>query len=154
MSARRQVQRTGRRRQVSRSQYPLLAPLTHRPVGVPTRSNAHHMKALFRDMLRDPGNKLLGRKYLKVLLVFAMSHGKTVQHLARVLYVNDLLFGKGVAHDILQIRTDNLWTTQLMIPVYQIVPQSFIRAAPNAQGLRLAALEGWSPPRIDFFIIF
>ncbi len=33
-------------------------------------------------MLRDPGYEFLYWKQLKVLLIFALSHGRMVQHLA------------------------------------------------------------------------
>ena len=35
---------------------------------------AHHLKALFRDMLRDPGYEFLCWKQFKVLLVLAVGH--------------------------------------------------------------------------------
>ncbi|MBA7708629.1 hypothetical protein ES703_117532 [subsurface metagenome] len=97
-------------RLISRPQRPLLPPLPHGSVG--TMRVAHPLKALFRDMLCYSGYEFLCWKQFKVFLVLAVGHGKTVQHLACVLDIGNLLLGKGVAHDILSQR----FLTDLVIP--------------------------------------
>lgn len=58
------------RQPVFRSRHPFLAPLPHGPAGIPAIVT-HHLKALFRDMLRNPGYELPCRKQFEVLLVLA-----------------------------------------------------------------------------------
>lgn len=63
---------------ISRSWHSILTPLPFCPVWVPALVT-HHSKAVFRDMLRNPGYEFLCWNEPKVLPVLAVGHVLTVQ---------------------------------------------------------------------------
>ena len=82
------------------SQHLHLAPLPFCSVGIPAIVT-HHLKALFRDVLRNPGYDSSAGSSSKFFLFLPWVMSEQYNTCPRVLYVSDLLFGKGVAHDIL-----------------------------------------------------
>jgi hypothetical protein len=70
-------------------------------VGVPAVVS-NHLKAFFRNVLRDRGDELLGAKHFEVPLVRPMLHEGPVNHLTCDIVERHLLKRKGIAHDVLR----------------------------------------------------